>query len=227
MFKHTQDSHCIIKKAENAHNILKTFCHHTWGADPNITLLFYNTLVKSTMDYGSIWYDCRSAISKIKSATPVSHQNHIITDIVKLHSEAARTSKLIYFAWVKGHAGITDNEIVDNLAKEAAENGHYITFKIPASDLFPTFKSKIKTDWQLQYENSVKGTFFRMIHQFVTFIPWFANTSNKHFIKTICRMRSNHALYPQYNNRIGLTDTPYCICNEIADLQHMTLIWLE
>lgn len=45
-----------IKRAENAINILKTFCGHSWGADPNMGLLFYKSLIRSILDYGSIFY---------------------------------------------------------------------------------------------------------------------------------------------------------------------------
>lgn len=36
-------------------------------------------------------------------------------------------------------------------------------------------------------------------------------------------MRTKHALYQAHKYRIGLADTPDCICEEIADLQHIVL----
>lgn len=46
----------IIKRTENGLNVLRAFCSHKWGADPNICLLFYRSLIKSIMDYGSTFY---------------------------------------------------------------------------------------------------------------------------------------------------------------------------
>nr|CAH7736489.1 unnamed protein product [Callosobruchus chinensis] len=46
----------LTRKAENALNILKAFSHRQWGADPNICLIFYRSLVRSILDYGSIHY---------------------------------------------------------------------------------------------------------------------------------------------------------------------------
>ncbi|XP_072377391.1 uncharacterized protein [Diabrotica undecimpunctata] len=48
--------HQIIKKTSNSINILRAFCRAKWGADPNTALLFYKTMVRSIMDYGSQLY---------------------------------------------------------------------------------------------------------------------------------------------------------------------------
>lgn len=46
----------LIKRSENAVNILRAFCNCTWGSDPNISLIFYRTLIRSIIDYGSLFY---------------------------------------------------------------------------------------------------------------------------------------------------------------------------
>ncbi|XP_072395167.1 uncharacterized protein [Diabrotica undecimpunctata] len=48
--------HQIIKKTSNSINILRAFWRGKWGADPNTALLFYKTMVRSIMDYGSQLY---------------------------------------------------------------------------------------------------------------------------------------------------------------------------
>ncbi|KAJ8946481.1 hypothetical protein NQ317_003952, partial [Molorchus minor] len=126
--------------------------------------------------------------------------------------------------WIKGHEGITDNEIVDKLAKDAAERGDQThLFKIPRDDFFPLIKIKMKKSWQIKYKNSPKGMNYKKLQDQVSFTPWFKNVTNKNFVRTICRIRSNHALYPQYKAKLGMSDSPLCICNEIADLQHILL----
>ena len=51
----------IVQKGEKAINILRAFCGTKWGADPNVTLLFYKNLVRSVLDFGSIFYGSASA----------------------------------------------------------------------------------------------------------------------------------------------------------------------
>ncbi|KAJ8941514.1 hypothetical protein NQ318_001796 [Aromia moschata] len=55
-FKWKQHINQIIKKCENTINIMKVFCRSKWEADPNIALLFYSSLVRSVIYYGSIFY---------------------------------------------------------------------------------------------------------------------------------------------------------------------------
>ncbi|CAH2020342.1 unnamed protein product [Acanthoscelides obtectus] len=52
----------ILKRSQNAFNILKSFPHRKWGADPAVCLTFYRTLVRSILDYGSILYGNASRI---------------------------------------------------------------------------------------------------------------------------------------------------------------------
>ena len=46
----------LIKRTENSLNLLRSFSHCKWGADPNICLLFYKAFVRSILDYGCIYY---------------------------------------------------------------------------------------------------------------------------------------------------------------------------
>lgn len=48
--------HDLVKRSENAINVLRTFCRHNWGSSPHVALLFYRTLVRPILDYGSIFY---------------------------------------------------------------------------------------------------------------------------------------------------------------------------
>ncbi|CAG9835747.1 unnamed protein product [Diabrotica balteata] len=52
---------------------------------------------------------------------------------------------------------------------------------------------------------------------------WFYTESNRHFIKTINRLRANHALTPSYMHGIGLSNTTNCTCGKIGDLTHIVL----
>ena len=53
----------------NKINLLKSISHHKWGADREILLKLYITLIRSHPDYCSICYDacCKSRINKLNA----------------------------------------------------------------------------------------------------------------------------------------------------------------
>ncbi|XP_072394937.1 uncharacterized protein [Diabrotica undecimpunctata] len=81
----------LITKTEKGLNAIRSVCHTSWGADPNVTLTFYKAYIRSIIDYGSIFYSqaakthlkkldrlvnkvLRISIGALKS-TPISNLN--------------------------------------------------------------------------------------------------------------------------------------------------------
>jgi ribonuclease HI len=65
---------------------------------------------------------------------------------------------IIHFGWVKGHAGIEGNDLVDRLAKEAAvEDGPVVCDKIPREVIITREKENGLYMWQQQWMNTGKG----------------------------------------------------------------------
>ncbi|KAJ8947325.1 hypothetical protein NQ314_008627 [Rhamnusium bicolor] len=127
--------------------------------------------------------------------------------------------------WIRGHSGIVNNDIVDQMAKSAVTSGIDIGKDkiIPPSDLIRTFKIRLKEDWQQKYDNSLTGNRYKQIQPHIPTKPWFQSINNRYFIKNMCRIRTKHALYPQHKHRLGLSQSPECVCGEIGDLQHVIL----
>lgn len=126
--------------------------------------------------------------------------------------------------WIKGHAGLINNEKVDILAKDAVESGDHIPgFRIPCTDFVRLTKDKLYKEWQKMFKETTTGQFYKGITQNINKKPWFTNQNNKNFIRIMNRLRCNHALYPVYKHRIGLIENSNCECGETGDMQHCIL----
>jgi len=64
----------------------------------------------------------------------------------------------VHFGWVKGHAGLEGNELVDSLAKEAAvEEGPVVYDKMPREVIVTREKDNGLHMWEQQWMDTVKG----------------------------------------------------------------------
>ena len=72
-----------------------------------------------------------------------------------------RSNWTVAFAWVKAHAGILGNELVDQLDKSTAraKNTRKTTSysRIPLSTLFQELEEESKLKWQQKWEESPKA----------------------------------------------------------------------
>jgi hypothetical protein len=65
---------------------------------------------------------------------------------------------IIHFGWVKGHAGIEGNDLVDRLVKESAvEDGPVVYNKIPREVIITREKEIGLHMWQQQWTNTGNG----------------------------------------------------------------------
>lgn len=171
-----------------------------------------------------VFSDSKSALEKIKSTTITSANNHIVVDILKLHYQMITLNKHLSIAWIKGHIGIKGNEKADELAKRALDHGDTLEdCKIPFTDFFKSIRKIISLKWQTTHEQKSTGQFYKSLQPIIPKQIWFKNETSREFIKILCRMRSNHALYPEYLYKIQRTDNPNCSCGELGDLQHLIL----
>lgn len=46
----------VEKKAEKYFNTLRSVSHHKWGADPDVSLMFYRGTIRSVLDFGGMFY---------------------------------------------------------------------------------------------------------------------------------------------------------------------------
>ena len=145
-------------------------------------------------------------------------------EILKTYHNLESKNKTVVLVWIKAHVGIPENEIVDKLAKDATKIQNInCNLKIPFSDFIRISKERLFNDWQMQYNECNKGSFYKKIFPLIPKISWFNSVSNRSFIRIISRIRTSHALYPKHKKRIGIGVSEYCDCGEIGDLEHSIL----
>jgi ribonuclease HI len=98
-----------------------------------------------------------------------------------------RLQWIVHFAWVKGHAGIKGNEMVDRLAKEAAvKDGPAIYYKIPTEVIVTREKENGLQRWQQQWTNTGKRAVTR------AFFPSVRN-----------RLRQKLPIFPEFTTTVS------------------------
>lgn len=131
----------------------------------------------------------------------------------------------IQFKGIKAHVGINGNEKADFLAKQGAQKAHSEGFKITGDDVINWRNRITKSKWSREFNwQNNKGLYYKSICSPAGNVPWFKfNNLGRFFVKTICRLRSNHALCPEYLHKIGLRDTSICDCRLVGSSHHIIL----
>ena len=85
-------------------------------------------------------------------------RNHLIELITTKIISLAHLNCIMHFGWIKGHAEIEGDELVDRLAKEAAvEDGPVVYDKMPREVIITREKENGLHMWQRQWMNTGKG----------------------------------------------------------------------
>ena len=119
----------------------------------------------------------------------------------------------IKFLWIPSHIGITHNEKVDSLAKDAIRSGNPHKY-LPISKILRVAKQSSFDDWSLHYPKSFKNpkSSYLLIQPQLPRTPSYThcNDLRRSFIIKLSRLRFGHNRLPQHHFRIGLIDSSYC-----------------
>ncbi|XP_073999566.1 uncharacterized protein [Rhodnius prolixus] len=171
-----------------------------------------------------IFTDNMAVVTKLRH--PAKSHSTIILEIQKMILSDDLLSK-IRVIWVKGHASIGGNEVVDALAKEAITSGIAYSEPYLAADIKNLVRRSNYTLWQDEYNSSktVKAKFYSAIQPSIPVKPWYSTVgASRTFYTAIVRLRLNHNRTPSHLFRIGVLPDKQCTCGEEAEADSNHLI---
>lgn len=181
---------------------------------------------KENANNSIIFSDSQSVLTALEKQNLSTFSNYMINLIrLKLYNFTKQNINII-LSWVKGHAGIIGNDIVDIAAKEATslEKIDRI-YTIP--DITSNFKKEIRKNWEkiwLEYKHKSNNHYFLIHPSLPNKIPHIQdyNVSRQYCIY-VTRMKLNHGGFPSHLHKIGVLHSPLCSCDNssVGDLNHL------
>ncbi|XP_062552008.1 uncharacterized protein LOC134217255 [Armigeres subalbatus] len=156
---------------------------------------------------------------------PVKHSAYLLNGIRTALSALSQRSYTITMAWVPSHCSIPGNEKADSLAKVGAMEGDIYDRKITFDEFFTLVRQETLNSWQQKWTNGELGRWLYSIRPQVSKRPWFKKLNmGRDFIRTMCRLMSNHYTLNAHLFRVGLSEGNLCVCGEdYQDIDHV--VW--
>lgn len=184
--------HSIAIRAEKIVNLLKAFSRRKWGADPNVLLHMYRTLIRPIFDYGNVLYttaaDChlrrldviqnqclRLCVGFLKSTPtevlhaettewPLSFRRKFLSDnyLATLYSKKSKIFDAVSVLTVQGYTSKYWRNKKLPMLIQSFSDHSSILNKIYSSEKLPYFKTSL-----LSFMNTIKikETDYQNIHE--------------------------------------------------------------
>nr|CAI5833777.1 unnamed protein product [Callosobruchus analis] len=197
------------------------------SAEMTASLHACKLIIEHNLSKNLIFTDSKSAIDKLINPSMNANKDCICFDAQLALWEANSNGKETLLIWIPGHNSIRGNEVVDQLAKLAANLNVPIEIKLNKSDLLTiaknTVKKKFKAEWKVKSQSG--NNWYSKIQTDFPETPWHAKYPyiNRRHVTTIIRMRTGHCATNQHLYKIGMKDTPLCHCGEVQTLNHLFL----
>lgn len=170
--------------------------------------------------------DSKSVLQAVSSFPVKKNKNFIICELIKTLFELKQMDYVITLMWIRGHSGVTGNEIADMKAKDAT-NMSFITPIRNISDSYPILKKRLRVSWELEYKKFVFSSSnpYSLIHPVLPSTVFHITELSvpRRYSTSITRLRLNHGRFPSHLHKIKIRNSPLCSCDgvSIGDLNHI------
>ena len=135
----------------------------------------------------TIFTDSRNSLHLIKSFNSL---HPLVREIQNWLFRLNNRHKRIQLCWIPSHVGISGNEQVDSLARQATITQCPSFSQIPASDYYPCFKRYFLNCWQT-FWTTIRNNKLSKVKPNIT--PWFnPNHCNRRWETALARLRIGH-----------------------------------
>ena len=182
---------------------------------------------QNTCDNYIIFSDSKSSLQLV--ASKVGKYENIVMQIKNILMRV-NESRQVILHWVRGHANIGGNEVVDKLAKKAKENNRSVNSCLMSEEILSCLKENFLTYWNENWKSNVNYTrkgldLYKVKDNIRQRIPVY-KLKNRKYEKTLYRLRLRHTGLKKYLCKIGISDSAICDhCNDQSEetIEHYLL----
>lgn len=171
--------------------------------------------------------DSRSSLQHLARCSSSFRGAPIAYAILKLIMALSTESKDVKLQWIPSHVGITGNEKVDKLAKEAYSDGVDFNYLPTFSDRLSMAKVHCRESWREFFDlrSREKGIWYRTVQPQLPRSPWFDECGlNRTDTVLAMRLRCGHMPLNKFAYLMRKVPSPNCTeCDVEEDVYHILM----
>jgi hypothetical protein len=115
--------------------------------------------------------------------------------------------------WIPSYVGLTEIELINERARQAALEGSIFDRPLSLSDFQSLARPALMRAWQAKWDSVDAGRFTQSIFLDVKLRPWFeGQKEERSFVCTVSRVLSAHCFVGSHLGRFRIVEDLMCVC---------------